>query len=44
MTASILATTFDCQDPLLVAQFWATALGYAIDDLTRGVTRTKLFA
>ena len=32
MTATILATTFDCRDPLLVARFWATALGYVIDD------------
>ena len=32
MRATILATTFDCHDPLRVAQFWATALGHAIDD------------
>jgi hypothetical protein len=32
MTATILATTFDCHVPLRVAQFWATALRYLIDD------------
>ena len=28
MAASIIGMTFDSQDPSVVAQFWATALGY----------------
>jgi len=32
MVASIIVTTFDCQDPQRLAQFWADALGYVIDD------------
>ena len=32
MVVSIIVTTFDCHDPALMAEFWALALGYVIDD------------
>jgi hypothetical protein len=32
MTASILATTFDCRDAGTIAGFWARALGYEISE------------
>lgn len=31
MPTRILATTFDCHDPLLVARFWAAALSYSVE-------------
>lgn len=33
MAARILLTTFDCRDAVAISDFWATALGYEVNDL-----------
>ncbi len=32
----VIQVTFDCADPALLAQFWAEALGYRLDDPPEG--------
>ena len=32
MTTRVLAAVFDCRDPIRIAEFWATALSYVVDD------------
>ena len=32
MTALIKSVTFDCREPLVVAEFWASALGSNVDE------------
>ena len=32
MTAFIKSVTFDCREPLVVAEFWASALGSNVDE------------
>ena len=32
MTAFIKSVTFDCEEPLVVAEFWAAALGSDVDE------------
>jgi hypothetical protein len=35
--ASVVDTlTFDCRDPRVVAEFWAAALGYEVDEIAEG--------